>query len=428
MNRRKIAKKKDCTLDKVEILDSRAIPDTQMLIELGDFGFASFDEMYDESLVDPYNEIIGNLETLEPIIKNLVEYKDGELNDKPVPLTSTREDFENIVEALDIAESTFSVNLEDMDSVLYDTGFSFDSEIKMLQRFMGEMIALTEEPKVFSIYKDPTFVAEAEARRQQVQDRLLELESDMEEAENDYYAVLDRIGDFYETGRTQEGDEIVQQIRKLKKLKNKASRNQRSNLNAQRRVLNEQLKRVQSDGVLGLRSEQETLWQEMADMDVEFGTLQQELGGDEQMAARGFKGVGELLAIYDKIIDILTTISGKLDKVLDKEKASQPKKINIPYEEAAVLLMYTEGYRVANVSIFLQRALLGNGCLTRQEWQAQGMFKPKYWQNLMKTVVGKYESKYGDINGIAEAIKDYALHNSAHREFQQFVRNPTSFR
>jgi len=429
MRNKKVARQNDCTLNKVEIVDNRAIPDKDMKIVLEDLGFASLEDIHDQTILDPFNELVGFLDTLEEIAKNLREVVDDSNSSRPKgkALTSTRDQLTTLIEDIDASESTLSVALEDLNDVFDDTSMSFSEIISAFDESVKGLLSVTEEPMVFSIYKDPAFQAQMEARRMELESSIDQGEADLEQAENDYFQVLEQIRAFYErkSGNLSSLEqELVDKIRQLKKMRGKASKRQRALYNRQRRELNEQLKTFQQTMDLGnLRQEQENLWQEMEDLENEVEAQKDELlNGDEMRASRGSRGVFLLENHYSTLNATMIELGSALEKMLELEKAGSVKKIDIPYLDAACLLLHTESkIKPKMVQDFLKNSLLGNGCMTRKEWSDNKFFNEKTWKNLAKEMANKYGKKYGDVSVVVDGIKAAAFSNKLPRDFAKFL-------
>ena len=170
--------------------------------------------------------------------------------------------------------------------------------------------------------------------------------------------------------------------------------------------------------------------QTMADLVDEQASIEEELYGDNSLIVLTQRNDRDKFAqIAENLLDAVDALSARLDAMLVAETAGGTKKIDIPYLDAGLLLMHRFGnFKNKNLSIFIQRAYLGNGCMTRKEWSDKKMFDNKTWNNLKVDTVKKYDRKFGDANVVAEAISYHIDQKKKPSDFHKFYRNPKSFR
>lgn len=421
-------------MKKVEIVDGRSIPDKDMLIVLNDLGFDSVAAFHDTNILPAFNDYSeGWVE-----IVNLLLKKDKPMEDKEV--------FVSLVEDLDALESTLSEYLQELTEIFDDTEFSFVEYIEALGSLVGTLYEFSSEPKSTALYVTPDMVTEAQVVQDNLYGEIDELQEMIEEAESDYVEVIETIRRWYAANegsvpRAPKSEEIVEKIRALKKQKGRASKRQKSVLNKQRRELNEELQAHEQSWPQeyreGLGREYTRLRQEQQSLSNQITELQAKLSDKETETQEGdhvyvlrnkSEGANEIKTAIKMGNKIVESLNQELDLLLSAESAGKTKKINIPYTDAVLLWNNTfGGLAWKNIMIFLQRTLIGNKCMTRQEWSAGNYFSESTWKAKQKAIIKQYDSKYGSAEDIAYAIKEHLVNNNSPRDLLKFFDNPKSF-
>lgn len=458
MSIRKKSGQNNCTLDRIEIIDEGTITSVGFMALLTMKGYKQ-------------NEGKKFIKDVADSLKDTIESKD----DLAANVTSKdREGFLSAYKEYTTQEGELIAFLEDLTEAFETTDISFTRLIEDIDTTYEELDTFSQGYKLKGLFVTPSEVQEAKRLRDEKNAELRQIDEDIEKTQEDIEAVqsgmADKIREYYEItedvrlrGMIQEvlkdveaqEKEVVKELRKLKKQKGSASKRERVRINKQRARFHDELldlqsryKQLPADQLAELeakasqenaaafadlqsaRGEREELRAEMKQLLQESDEKREELrtSGMSLLLEEGESGTKALdewaswLGKHEKVFDSIAKQLATLMKRMVSDKRMKPITISVPYLDACLLLHSHFGqkeYPLMGARTFLQRALLGQKCLTRKEWSDNGMFDDTFWKKQIKRVNKEYE-KYGSVGIVAEAIKKAKVPPN----FKDYLKDP----
>jgi hypothetical protein len=375
--------------------------------------------------------------------------------------------------------------LEDVSEVFSHTNFSFDQDVSDIDTMYEELDSFTDGNKLMGLFTVPAEVAEAKKEREDKNKALKQMREDFEALQDDLDDVQAdmavKIFDFYDLSvdvrlqtalneikreldsvKAEEAD-TVKTLKKLKKQKGRASKKERTRINKQRAKYQDELLDIQSRipslskpdveeltaiaeeqnataaaALKSARAERERLLKEQKELlsEIDEATellrnsglgliLNTDENGDTEALQQFLTFEGKRSNVYDAAKKKLKSLA-KLIK--NEQKTLKPLSINVPYLDACLLLhnYSKKDYPLTALRTFLQRALLGQRCLSRKDWNDSNMMDKSYWDKKIKEVRSFYDGRYGSHAIIAEAIIDQTKKTPPN--FQAYLKDPKRLR
>ena len=472
---RKISSQNNCMLDNIEIVDESSLFGIGMMAALATAGYKNDANNVDKKAAEFVYDVSQLLADAQAEFGDLA----SAINNKD------KKKFQEAFVSYTNSENDLIDALEDVSDVFLHTNFSFDQDVSDIDSMYEQLDTFTEGNKLKGLFPVPTEIAEAKKERddknkalrqmrqdfEDLQDDLDDVQADMSEKIFDFYdlsvdvrleTALNEIKKELDSVKAEEAD-TIKALKKLKKQKGRASKRERTRINKQRAKYQDELLDIQSRipalskpdieeltaiaeeqnataaaALKSTRAERERLLKEQKELLSEIDEATESLRnsglglilntneiGDTEALQQFLTLEGNREAVYDAVEKKLKAL---MKLIKNTKKTMKPLTLSIPYLDACLLLhTYAPSeYKMTALRTFLQRALLGQRCLSRKQWNASNMMGDAYWKKKAKEVQKYYDKNYGSYSIIAEAIIDQK--SKTPPNFKAYLKDPKRLR